>query len=59
MKEIKYENIFKGLIALRAVTVWEECLVFAGKAPLDIELKTKAGWPKHHNSGIFAYRIHA
>lgn len=52
-------NIFKGLIALRAVNISEECLGFAGKAPLDIELKTKAGWSKHHNSRIFAYHIPA
>lgn len=42
MKEIKYENIFKCLIALRALTVSEECLGFTGKAPLDTELKSKA-----------------
>lgn len=44
MKEIKYENIFKSLIALRTVTVSEECLGFTGKVPLDTELKSKADW---------------
>lgn len=59
MKEIKYEKIFKSLIALRTVTVSEECLGFTGKVPLDTELKSKAGWGKHHNSRIFSYHIHA
>lgn len=59
MKEIKYENIFKGLISLRAVPVSEECLGFAGKAPLAIKFKTTAGWSKHQNSRIFTNHIHA
>lgn len=59
IKEIKYGNIFKGLVVLRADTISEECWGFTGIAPLNIELKSKSGWLKHHNSRIFSYQIHA
>lgn len=55
IKEIKYGNIFKGLVVFRVDIVFEECWGFIGIVFLNIELKSKSGWLKYYNLRIFLY----